>query len=151
METTDYCSYKLALALKKCGFDMPCDHCYAQSDDGEKRLMGMVNSHDYNAPRHGEPLFILPICSAPTLWQAQKWLREVKQCDVTVYAQPYNGLPYYTGYILLEGDETEVLDGNGQWFDDYEKAMSETISSALQLLDNEKKNEHTEENTTACL
>lgn len=69
---------------------------------------------------------------------AQKWLRKVKRCDVTVYAQPYNGLPYYTGYILFEGDETEVLDDNRQWFDDYEKALSETIVSALELIEQEK-------------
>lgn len=134
METTDYCSYKLALALKKCGFDMPCDHCYAQSDDGEKRLMGMVNSHDYNAPLHGEPLFISPICSAPTLWQAQKWLREVKG----IYAYPEtNALKkWFARAVDMKRNEDLLFDG--AMFNTYEEAQSYAISYALQLLDNEK-------------
>lgn len=28
MNNEDYVSYELALALKKCGFDEPCDHYY---------------------------------------------------------------------------------------------------------------------------
>lgn len=132
METTDYCSYELSKALKACGFDEPCDHYYTPN-----KALHIVKSNAL-APEITNNRFLDEIgdgcCTAVPLWQAQKWLREVKRCDVTVYAQPYNGLPYYTGYILFEGDETEVLDDNGQWFDDYEKALSETIAAALELI-----------------
>lgn len=127
METADFCSYELNKRLKDCGFDEPCDHLY----NGHGNLNRYADTDRINRNTNGHHT---PSCSAPTLAHAQKWLREVKRCDVTVYAQPYNGLPFYTGYILFEGDETEVLDDNGQWFDDYEKALSETISAALELI-----------------
>ena len=127
METTDFCSYELSKRLKDCGFNEPCDHLY----NGHGNLNRYADTDRINRNTNGHHT---PSCSAPTLAHAQKWLREVKRCDVTVYAQPYNGLPFYTGYILFEGDETEVLDDNGQWFDDYEKALSETIAAALELI-----------------
>ena len=127
METTDFCSYELSKRLKDCGFDEPCDHLY----NCHGNLNRYADTDRINRNTNGHHT---PSCSAPTLAHAQKWLREVKRCDVTVYAQPYNGLPFYTGYILFEGDETEVLDDNRQWFDDYEKALSETIAAALELI-----------------
>ncbi len=127
MSNEDYASYELALKLKACGFDEPCDHLY----NGHGNLNRYADTDRINRNTNGHHT---SSCSAPTLAHAQKWLREVKRCDVTVYAQPYNGLPYYTGYILFEGDEAEVLDDNRQWFDDYEKALSETIAAALELI-----------------
>ena len=132
----DYVSYELAKKLKECGFAEPCNFYYTKEDapDGAVWFTGDPRDpQDYNHLQDDCP-FAKPICSAPHIYHAQKWLREVKRCDVTVYAQPYNGLPFYTGYILFEGDETEVLDDNRQWFDDYEKALSETIAAALELI-----------------
>ena len=119
----DYVSYELAKKLKECGFGDPCDSYYIKDNapDGTAWIVPTTYREDFNADY--DCPFCKPLCSAPTLAHAQKWLREVKRCDVTVYAQPYNGLLFYTGYILFEGDETEVLDDNGQWFDDYEKAL----------------------------
>lgn len=136
METTDYVSYPLALALKDAGFGEPCQMYYTHEDapDGAVWLTGdPCNPKNYNGQQDDCP-FVRPICSAPSLWHAQKWLREKRELCVTVYAQPYNGLPYYTGYILFEGDEKEVLDQEGHWFDDYEKCLSETITAALELI-----------------
>lgn len=133
MNQEDYCSYKLAKKLKECGFDEPCIAQWACEPDGKPILLGSTAFVFSNAELKGRDV------TAPLLYHAQKWLREVKRCDVTVYAQSYNGLPYYTGYILFKGDETEVLDDNGQWFDDYEKAMSETIAYALELIEQENK------------
>ena len=127
METADFCSYELSKRLKDYGFDEPCDHLY----NCHGNLNRYADTDRINRNTNGHHT---PSCSAPTLAHAQKWLREVKRCDVTVYAQPYNVLLFYAGYILFEGDETEVLDDNGQWFDDYEKALSDTIASALELI-----------------
>lgn len=139
MNPTDYVTYQQAKALKTAGFNWPCDHYYAKGDapDGQTWILASDISEDFNAPQKCP--FPQIQCSAPTLWQAQKWMREVKYICVTVYAQPYNGLPYYTGYILYEGDETEVLDKESHWFDDYEQALSETIDVALDLINPEKK------------
>lgn len=124
----DYVSYELAVALKECGFDEPCIAQWACEPDGKPILLGSTAFVFSNAELKGCDV------TAPLLYHAQKWLREKKELCVTVYAQPYNGLPYYTGYILFEGDEKEVLDQDGHWFDDYEKCLSETISAALELI-----------------
>ena len=128
METTDYCDYKLSLALKAAGFDELCIAQWACEPDGKPLLFGSTAFVFRNAELKGSDV------TAPLLSHAQKWLREKNELCVTVYAQPYNGLPYYTGYILFEGDEKEVLDQDGHWFDDYEKCLSETISAALELI-----------------
>lgn len=124
----DYCSYELSKALKACGFDEPCIAQWACEPDGKPMLLGSTVFVFRNAELKGRDV------TAPLLYQAQKWLREKRDLCVTVYAQPYNGLPYYTGYILYEGDETEVFDKDGHWFGDYEEALSETLSAALDLL-----------------
>lgn len=132
----DYVSYELSLALKACGFDEPCDHCYVVDKNAESNfaLQEYASLSKWNSALVGGAKYPYKHISAPLLYHAQKWLREEKDLCVTVYAQPYNGLPYYTGYILYDGDETEVLDKDGHWFDDYEQALLETISSALNLL-----------------
>lgn len=130
MNSEDYCSYKLSKALKACGFDEPCGSYYDKACASDDEYWHTKREEIYNWNGLGSDCQI----SAPILWQAQKWLREKKELCVTVYAQPYNGLPYYTGYILFEGDEKEVLDQDGHWYDDYEKCLSETISAALELI-----------------
>ena len=131
MGTNDYCSYELSLALKKAGFDEPCYFYYTRKDAPDDHVWHTTSEEapiDYNRSVYAG-------CSMPLLSQAQKWLREKRDCCVTVYAQPYNGLPYYTGYILFNGDEKEILDQqDGCWFDDYEKALSDTIAAALELI-----------------
>lgn len=127
----DYVSYELAVKLKACGFDEPCLTFY----DASKELGRALDSGNFNhlgETYQGE--WFTDTISTPTLYHAQKWLREKKEICVTVYAQPYNGLPYYTGYILFEGDEKEILDQDGHWYDDYEKCLSDTISAALELI-----------------
>lgn len=130
MNNEDYCSYELSKALKSAGFDWRTDHLYRKdADNGDQYTLIHSGFDNYN-----EHWSASDWCSAPLLYHAQKWLREKNELCVTVYAQPYNGLPYYTGYILFEGDEKEVLDQDGHWFDDYEKCLSETISAALELI-----------------
>lgn len=137
MEMTDYVSYDLALKLKAAGFNEPCDHCYAKTSESQHEFIGMTTSRDYNKPRDGEPPFLSPICSAPALWHAQKWLREKKKIDVLVYncacgylwevSKATNG----TGLILF--DEKGDDENSGCWTS-YEAALSAGIAAALELI-----------------
>lgn len=91
MNPEDYVSYPLALALKKAGFDEPCDHFYEHRLDPNKARISASGvygewkdidafKHNFNAiddNRHEQ--LLIPYCSAPTLWQAQKWLREKRK------------------------------------------------------------------------
>lgn len=80
MNTEDFVTFEKALALKRLGFDYSCDYYYIESTystfdrDGETHVKGggelMCRFSKY---------FVAGNCvEAPTLAQAQKWLREEK-------------------------------------------------------------------------
>lgn len=137
MTPEDYVSYPLALALKKAGFDEPCDHCYAKTDESKHELVCMTVSRDYNKPRDGESPFLIPICSAVPLWQAQKWLRE-KGIAVSVQASEIQGELWYSADIISTKGISELVDGGFDYMA-YESALSAGIAAALELI--EKKGE----------
>lgn len=80
MDEKDYVSFKTALALKETGFDRPCQYYYTKEDAPDGHVWCMTSEDapiDYNKTIYAK-------CSMPALWQAQKWLREVKNIDVLV-------------------------------------------------------------------
>lgn len=134
MEATDYCSYPLSLALKKAGFCESCDHIYLRDRKSDEWEFAdwKVDDKDYN--KRTRPQLAI---SAPTLWQAQKWLREKKKIDVLVYncacgylwevSKANNG----TGLILF--DEKGDDENSGCWTS-YEAALSAGIKSCVENL-----------------
>lgn len=119
METTDYVSYPIALALKKAGFDWPCISFYRNLDKElwEGGEMNWNNGVD---------------CSAPTLAVAQKWLRE-KDIAVSVQAREIQGELWYSADIITTKGINELVDGGFDYMD-YEAALSAGIASALELI-----------------
>lgn len=95
MEANDYCSYELSTALKAAGFDEPCRYLY-----GDGVLKRNCSKGNFNAPREIrlEDSY-LEICSAPTLWQAQKWLRE-KGIDIEIRVWIVGNEREYRPYIM---------------------------------------------------
>ena len=144
METTDYCSYELSKALKECGFDEPCDHFYEHSWDPTKARISASGvygewdnidafKHNFNAiddNRHKQSL--IPYCSAPTLYQAQKWLRE-KGIAVSVQANEIQGELWYSADIITIKGINELVDGGFDYME-YEAALSAGIFAALELI-----------------
>ena len=126
MNPEDYVSYPLALALKKAGFDKPCrafyEHTYGQMwvADGEEDWNSGV---DY---------------SAPTLWQARKWLRE-KGVAVSVQASEIQGELWYSADIITTKGISELVDGGFDYVS-YKSALSAGIAAALELIENNKNN-----------
>lgn len=144
MEITDYVDFKTALALKKAGFNEPCDSYYIKDNapDGTAWIVPTTYREDFNADY--DCPFCKPLCSAPTLAQAQKWLREVRGIDVLVWncACGY-GWEISKADTQSRGTTLMVYDDNGEDMDSgmwltYENALSAGINVALQLLDNEK-------------
>ncbi len=71
--------------------------------------------------------------TAPTLWQAQKWLRERKGIAVNVIA--HDGGKYeYDIVFLPNAVETDRIPDRSPWCKSYEEALSEGIESALELI-----------------
>lgn len=148
METTDYCDYKLSLALKACGFDEPCDHYYTNgyaNDNPEdiSRVVKLNNGSVYNHNKvigaDGEHISAVP------LWQAQKWLREKKGIAINVIAHGCHD-KYREGKYHWEEIHLPNSNENGpQWmdwfiygkhplFDTYEEALADGLSQMLELI-----------------
>lgn len=123
MDTTDYVSYPVALALKKAGFDWPCFAHWSYFSKGNPMLVGTTVFMFSNSEMKGDD------AAAPLLFHAQKWLREEKYIHVEpAYA--------YEGKLILYIKTSKlglfkILD---QQFDSYETALSAGIEAALELI-----------------
>lgn len=142
METTDYCSYELSLALKKCGFDEQCDSYYDKACAADDEHWHTKREERYNWNGLASECQI----SAPTLWQAQKWLRE--KWGIAINVDAHDGDFYTWDGIFLSNATQDVLvrltfnvgfPSYAKKFLSYEEALSKGIAEALKLLDNEKK------------
>lgn len=133
MNPEDYVSYPIALALKKAGLDWVCTSFYNNLDKElwEGGEMNWNNGVD---------------CSAPLLWQAQKWLREkcgihINICIYSDYSTDADGKVCdrwdFWGvdlYAVSGGGMMEEGDGE---YDSYEQALSAGIAAALELIEEE--------------
>ena len=127
MTHEDYVSFEQAKALKTLGFDWECYQFY----NGDKKLWSYTSigygddcrnwNDEYNAAIGGSE------CSAPTLAQAAKWLREVKQIIIIPCVMYKEGVMKYDFYIVDE--PIDLLDSKG--FDTYEEALSAGIDKTL--------------------
>lgn len=127
METTDFVSYDLALKLKACGFDEPCEYYYTSKG----RIV-----FNKNNPSCANNSFLdeigNEICSAVSLWHAQKWLREKKDWHIIVEPQIWESLTYeFKLWHKFRGYENA---NRGFYFSSYERALSAGISAALELI-----------------
>ena len=115
----DYVTYDQAVKLKELGFDWECNHSYYGRRS--KSLIGFCTYHDFN--KNGGP----NECSAPTLAQAQKWLREVKETEIIVNFVNVGIYDYiiYGKYVNINSET---------YFNFYEQALSTGINRAIELL-----------------
>ena len=138
MNNEDYASYELAKKLKECGFAEPCDSYYIKDNapDGTAWIVPTTDREDFNAD--SDCPFCKPLCSAPTLAQAQKRLREVKGIAINVIA--HDGGKYeYDIVFLPNAIETDNIPDRSPWCRTYEEALSEGIESVLELIEQENK------------
>lgn len=131
MEATDYSSYELALKLKKCGFDEPCIAKWACEPYDKPLLFGSTAFVFCNSELKGRDV------TAPFLWQAQKWLRDVCGVDMIIGLEDETDEPY--SVEIYKGRKCVAGHWEMGFFAHYEQALAAGISTALQILDNEKK------------
>ena len=133
MNTEDYVSYPIALALKKAGFDWKCGHYYCAFDnETDVRFWSIHPAQSQNGLR---PPKDTEVADAPTLAQAQKWLRDRK--GIYAYCEPNCLKKWFARAIDLDKNEDLIFDG--QMFDNFEEATEYAIAAALELI--EKKGE----------
>ena len=141
----DYCTFEQAVKLKELGFDWNCigfynhykipsiEHCILDE--------GKIIKENYNDDFIANTYNIL--CSAPTLSQAAKWLREVK--DIIIGIDFDNWCEKYGCHIykkIIHNSENIkdsygsmlVTNESNEDFNIYEEALSKGIDTALELL-----------------
>lgn len=135
----DYASYELALKLKACGFDEPCNYGYSvkmrlepEVSFGEPKMVHSKAQKNYNDNRKGIEKG-LSFCSAPTLAHAQKWLREKKGIAINVIAHDGGAYDYDMVFLPNAVDCDYPID-RATFSRTYEEALTEGIASALELI-----------------
>lgn len=140
METTDFCNYELSKVLKAAGFDEPCEAFYLppMKNRPEPFFSGRVK-HSIKNETHAFHL------SAPSLYHAQKWLREKKRIAINVIAHDtsdkYREGKYHWEEVYLPNFSEEghqwadwFIYGKHPLFDTYEEALSDGLSQMLELI-----------------
>lgn len=135
MEAIDLVSYEIAKKLKACGFNELCQHYYDTEDAPAGHYWRKVISISRN---YNEDILKF---SAPTLYAAQKWLREKKQINVLIgdcacgyyWEVSKAGDEQTRGTMLIYYDDNGEDENSGMWLS-YEKALEAGISAALDLL-----------------
>ena len=141
----DYCDYDTCVALKELGYKEKCVAYYDTEDNvgllyntqwasyGEcYQYFDVLESHNTSTEYY---------IDAPTLWDAQKWLREEKGIYVMIEIlwKTDDGLGWC--YICcnkpLTEEDQEVCFASGGFFDSYEEALLEGIKEAIKILKEE--------------
>lgn len=144
----DYCDYDTCVALKELGFSEPT-LAYYHGFLSSKPLLYLVIDEDC-MPEDGVNVFDLLSNSnkykdsknidAPTLWEAQKWLREVKDIHLAVYYGKGRETNRVWVCNLVMENKVRQLTYEGvlvKTFSSYEEALSEGIKEAVKILKGE--------------
>lgn len=150
MTHEDYVSYPLARKLKEAGFDWECRAVW--HFDGEEYNFildyGATFMHPKDIPHwNTSKVWGSHIYSAPTLAQAVKWLREVKDYIIVVYPSTdfsdFNDVmePFLDGKWFFElwvkANRISLKETASVDYPTYESALSSGISAALEILGKE--------------
>ena len=150
METTDYVSYPIALALKKAGFEWKCHYGYSvklrlepEPSFGELKMIHSKAPKNYNDNRKGIEKG-LEFCSAVPLWQVQKWLREKWDWHIDVFPAADCSLDAdgqvceewnYWDFDIMHVISTRKIVESEERYDSFEQALSAGIAAALELIE----------------
>jgi hypothetical protein len=135
--TEELVTLETAKLLKEKGFDETYEYCILDQDDD---VIGASRGCIINEKivRHKNIKNAIPI---PSLYQAQKWLREIK--GVYVWVEPVIGKKWKVSFCDFnvpteESDwmENEINKGNGYkvYVTTYEEALEAGLQEALKLI-----------------
>ena len=135
----DYCDYETCVALKELGYNRGA---YAYYFPNHKEDL-IFNTHPMRGCSINEmvkgyntyPKDVMghELIDAPTMWEAQKWLREEKKVIVVIVPYTYNIITKtstWTCEVWLEDN----LESQVHNFKTYEEALSEGIKEAVKIL-----------------
>ena len=146
----DYCDYETCVALKELGYKVPTSAYYMPH---HKDLIwvsnpfrgGYVTDCFYSHNSLPKDVMTANFIDAPTLWEAQKWLREEKRISVEVdscaggyvweLCKAYH-IDWFSGgtTIYTEEDPNNPLLNDCGKYDSFEVALLEGIKAAVKIL-----------------
>ena len=128
MITEDYVSFETAKLLKEKGFDENCSRSYVK----DKLAVSQGFNNSYYTTMYSDDSY-RPI-SAPTLQMAMKWLREVHNLYINIWADPKDFENNNFDIIF----RAHVYDGTSNYgtyeFSTYEEASEAAIKYCLENL-----------------
>ena len=140
----DYCDYDTCVALKELGFREKCPTYYDTEDNVGLlyntqwtsgylpcQFTDCLESHNSNTSDDNSYV------DAPTLWEAQKWLREEKNIIVDVFVDDDSETPI-TYNIHKNGECVSHHHGKYWSVNEWSEALLEGIKEAIKLLKEEK-------------
>lgn len=130
MNKEDYVSFEVAKLLKKKGFDWKCE----RTIDCDKIIRKYDRPQNMSCCTEINGELVDFLC--PTLYVAQKWLRETNNLHIEIYR---NACGY--GYAIVKANNGTWIDdddckgpNDGGVWDDYEEALEAGIQEALKLI-----------------
>lgn len=140
----DFVTYEQSAKLKELGFNWECTNYYLGHNQQLREWDGKILDYyhirwDYNyteyiigLPDTRENLFEDDF-SAPTLAQAQKWLREVKEIDIIIFPIIPNDIKKYH-WVIDKDNDLDFRLSSEELYSTYEQALSGGIDKVLGLL-----------------
>ena len=138
----DYCDYDTCVALKELGYKVPTSAYYMPNSNqlifvSNPYRGGYVIDCFYSHNSFPKDVVTSNFIDAPTMWKAQKWLREEKKIEVNAF---YDNTDACWRFYIVEIDSPD-LSGIYAYKDaymTYEEALLEGIKETIKLLKEEK-------------
>ena len=142
----DYCDYETCVALKELGYKVPTSAYYIPNNN---QLIFVSNPFrggyaiDCFRSQNSLPKDVMTsnYIDAPTMWEAQKWLREEKKIVIEVnFDLMYKGQPHFSWRVLYNLTQhkgayyTFNSVNSKEDYDSFEEALSEGIKEAIKIL-----------------
>ena len=142
LESKDYCDYDTCVALKELGYKVPTSAYYIPNNNqlifvSNPFRGGYVIDCFYSHNSLPKDVMTANYIDAPTLWEAQKWLREEKDIDLAVYSGKGkdNDRIWVCNFVMEKTVYQLTHEGIVvKTFSSYEEALSEGIKEAVKIL-----------------
>ena len=135
LNNKDYCDYETCVALKELGYKVPTSAYYMPNNEtlyfvSNPYRGGYVIDCFFSHNSLREDVMTYDFIDAPTMWEAQKWLREER--GIIVYPMSIGDLQHQKWYAKIEYMDFYSYPIR----DTYEEALSEGIKEAVKILKN---------------
>ncbi len=126
MSNREYVSFETATLMKAACFDWECNSYYINDGVADDKCYLTIWEEVYN----WNGLCLKSQISAPTLWQAQKWLRDVKHISIRVSYLQDDGR-WFSDWLNIDTGEFDDWDES---YATYEEALDGGIKSVLEMI-----------------